>query len=182
MSILVLCYVTLLETWTPWEPTGYLAVLWVTASRSPWLTLRTSPRLPLLWSHVWAVTHTHTHKHKKTGIQYPNKDGRANKRREREHWQCWAALTNLKREIVWGHNVPYASLLRPLPKPLTALLPDQLYILPSANPPMPLSFWLSLCWGMVVSVQGLSPWPCIDSWWKVCVEMLWSEHGVDRKP
>lgn len=60
MSLLVLRYVNLLEMWAPWGPTGYLAVLWVTASRSPWLTLQTSPRLPLLWSHTWAVTHTHT--------------------------------------------------------------------------------------------------------------------------
>lgn len=83
-------------------------------------------KAPHLWSNAWAVTHTHTHR--ETDIQYPNKDDRGNKGQEKGALELLSSADRSKREIVWGQNVPYASLLLWLPKPLTASLPsDQLY-------------------------------------------------------
>lgn len=84
---------------------------------------------------LWLI---HTRKHKETDLQYPNKDDRGNKEQEeRARWHCWRALTDSKRETVWVQNVPYASLLWLIPKPLTALLPDQ-FNCPLSPYPVPL--------------------------------------------
>lgn len=114
-----------------------------------------APLCRLMWE-LWLI-------HTNTGTQRGNKGQRG------EHWHWCIVLTYPKREIVWGQNIPYTA----LPKPLTAHRSDPFhYQYQYQYQALSLTQLRSGWW-----CPGLLPSPFIDSGWKICEERCydWSK-------